>query len=150
MTAMFSHTTNIEIQFGDCDPAGIVYYPNYFRFFDNATAALLSAAFGMHKRGWLEHYGIAGIPMVDTGARFLRPSQFGDKVRIDSSITALGRSSLSIRHVLSNGGEAAVEATEKRVWAVRDAGGAIRSARLPDDVRRALGAADLNSERDAS
>ena len=39
---MFSNTTRIEIQFGDCDPAGIVYYPNYFRFFDNATAALLS------------------------------------------------------------------------------------------------------------
>src|SRR5690606_34431112 len=70
---MFSHTIKVEIQFGDCDPAGIVYYPNYFRFFDNATAAMLSAAFAMHKRNWLDHYGIAGIPMVDTGARFVRP-----------------------------------------------------------------------------
>jgi 4-hydroxybenzoyl-CoA thioesterase len=146
---MFSHTTDLEIQFGDCDPAGIVYYPNYFRFFDNATAALLSAALGMHKREWLERYGIAGIPMVDTGARFLRPSRFGDRVSIGSAITELGRSSFSIRHVLENGGAAAVEATEKRVWVVRDAGGAIRSAPLPDDVRRALVVADMNSERDA-
>lgn len=136
---MFSQSTSLEIQFGDCDPAGIVYYPNYFRFFDNATAALLSAALGMNKRGWLEHYGIAGIPMVDTGARFLRPSRFGDVVEIDSEITRLGRSSFSIRHVLNNGGEPAVEATEKRVWVVRDAGGAIRSAPLPEDLRKALG-----------
>ena len=76
---MFSNTTRVEIQFGDCDPAGIVYYPNYFRFFDNATAAMLTAAFGRNKRSWLAHYGIAGIPMVDTGARFLKPSRFGDQ-----------------------------------------------------------------------
>jgi 4-hydroxybenzoyl-CoA thioesterase len=139
MTAMFSNTTRIEIQFGDCDPAGIVYYPNYFRFFDNATAALLSAAFGMNKRGWLEKFGIAGIPMVDTGARFIKPSRFGDVVEIRSEITDMGRSSFSVRHLLSKDGQEAVEATEKRVWVVRDAAGEIRSAPLPDDVRKALG-----------
>jgi 4-hydroxybenzoyl-CoA thioesterase len=135
---MFRNTTRVEIQFGDCDPAGIVYYPNYFRFFDNATAALLSAAFGMNKRSWLEAHGIAGIPMVDTGARFTKPSRFGDVVEIVSAITDLGRSSFSVRHVLSNGGDVAVEATEKRVWVTKDEAGSIRSAPLPDDVRRVL------------
>lgn len=138
---MFTHTTKVEIQFGDCDPAGIVYYPNYFRFFDNATAAMLSAAFAMHKRNWLDHYGIAGIPMVDTGARFIRPSSFGDVVEIRSEITELGRSSFGVRHTLLRDGEAAIEAHEKRVWVVRDAAGGIRSAPLPDDVRKLLGAA---------
>ena len=136
---MFTRTTQVEIQFGDCDPAGIVYYPNYFRFFDNATAALVSAALGMNKRAWLEAYGIAGIPMVDTGANFVRPARFGDVVEIVSQITELGRSSFSVRHVLSNGGEVAVEASEKRVWVVKDAAGNIKSAPLPDDVRHVLG-----------
>ena len=136
---MFTNTTRVEIQFGDCDPAGIVYYPNYFRFFDNATAALVSAALGMNKRAWLEAYGIAGIPMVDTGANFVRPARFGDVVEIVSQITVLGRSSFSVRHVLSNGGEVAVEASEKRVWVVKDAAGNIKSAPLPDDVRHVLG-----------
>ncbi len=135
---MFSHVNRVEIQFGDCDPAGIVYYPNYFRYFDNATAALFSAAFGMNKRAWLDKYGIAGIPMVDTGARFIKPSRFGDVVEIRTTITEIGRSSFSVQHVLSKDGEAAVEAHEKRVWVVRDATGAIRSAPLPDDVRRVL------------
>jgi 4-hydroxybenzoyl-CoA thioesterase len=136
---MFTNTTRVEIQFGDCDPAGIVYYPNYFRFFDNATAALVSAALGMNKRAWLEAYGIAGIPMVDTGANFVRPARFGDVVEIRSEITELGRSSFSVRHVLSNGGEVAVEASEKRVWVVKDAAGNIKSAPLPDGVRHVLG-----------
>ena len=137
---MFTRTTQVEIQFGDCDPAGIVYYPNYFRFFDNATAALLSAAFAMHKRNWLEHYGIAGIPMVDTGARFIKPSRFGDVVDIRSEITELGRSSFSVKHTLFRDGETAIEAHEKRVWVVRDEQGGIRSAPLPEDVRQLLSA----------
>src|SRR5690606_23357185 len=135
---MFSRTTQVEIQFGDCDPAGIVYYPNYFRFFDNATAGLLSAALGMHKRNWLAHYGIAGIPMVDTGARFIRPSAFADIVEIRSEITELGRSSFSVKHTLFKDGEVAIEAHEQRVWVVRAEEGGIRSAPLPDDVRRVL------------
>lgn len=137
---MFTRTTQVEIQFGDCDPAGIVYYPNYFRFFDNATAGLLSAAFAMHKRNWLEHYGIVGIPMVDTGARFIKPSRFGDVVDIRSEITELGRSSFSVKHTLLRDGEVAIEAHEKRVWVVRDEQGGIRSAALPEDVRQKLGA----------
>ena len=137
---MFTRTTQVEIQFGDCDPAGIVYYPNYFRFFDNATAGLLSAALGMHKRNWLEHYGIAGIPMVDTGSRFIRPSSFGDVIDIRSEVTELGRSSFSVRHTVSREGEVCIEANEKRVWVVRDDAGGIRSAPLPDDVRRQLSA----------
>nr|WP_295886592.1 thioesterase family protein [uncultured Devosia sp.] len=137
---MFTRTTKVEIQFGDCDPAGIVYYPNYFRFFDNATAALLSAAFAMHKRNWLEHFGIAGIPMVDTGARFIKPSRFGDVVDICSEITELGRSSFSVKHTLLRDGEIAIEAHEKRVWVVRDEQGGIRSAPLPEDVRQKLSA----------
>jgi 4-hydroxybenzoyl-CoA thioesterase len=137
---MFARTTQVEIQFGDCDPAGIVYYPNYFRFFDNATAALLSAAFAMHKRNWLEHFGIAGIPMVDTGARFIKPSRFGDVVDIRSEITELGRSSFSVKHTLLRDGEIAIEAHEKRVWVVRDELGGIRSAPLPEDVRQLLSA----------
>ena len=137
---MFTRTVKVEIQFGDCDPAGIVYYPNYFRFFDNATAALLSAAFAMHKRNWLEHFGIAGIPMVDTGARFIKPSRFGDVVDIRSEITELGRSSFSVKHTLRRDGEIAIEAHEKRVWVVRDEQGGIRSAPLPEDVRQLLSA----------
>ncbi|HCO56184.1 MAG TPA: acyl-CoA thioesterase [Pelagibacterium sp.] len=138
---MFSNTSEVEIQFGDCDPAGIVYYPNYFRFFDNATAALLSAAFKMHKRHWIAHHGIVGIPMVDTGAKFSRPSRFGDVVEIRSEITDLGRSSFGVRHSLFNEGEIAIEAHEKRVWVGRDPQDSekIISLPIPDDVRAALG-----------
>lgn len=135
---MFSNSTSVAIQFGDCDPAGIVYYPNYFRMFDNATAALLSAAFGMNKRLWLEHYRIVGIPMVDTRAKFFIPSQFGDVIDIRSDVVELGRSSFSVRHQVLRGSDLAIEAHEKRVWVKHDSSGTIRSTPLPDDVRTRL------------
>ncbi len=137
---MFTHATTIEVQFGDCDPAGIVYYPTYFRYCDNATAALFAAALGRTKRDWLAAYGAAGIPMVDTGARFFAPSAFGDVLDIRSGITELGRSSFGVLHIISKDGATIAEVREKRVWVVRDAAGAIRPAPLPDDVRRVLGA----------
>jgi 4-hydroxybenzoyl-CoA thioesterase len=135
---MFSNTTKVEVQFGDCDPAGIVYYPNYFRFFDTATAALISAALGMNKRLWLDKFACAGIPMVDTGARFLAPNRFGDVIDIRSEITELGRSSFAVVHTVVRDGEIKIEAREKRVWAVRDEQGGITSAPVPDAVRAAL------------
>ena len=84
---MLSNSRQVEIEFGDCDPAGIVYYPNYFRMFDASTAHLFEAALGMKKIAWIKRFGILGIPMVDTGARFIKPSRFGDVVTITSTVT---------------------------------------------------------------
>ena len=138
---MFRTTRRIEIEFGDCDPAGIVYYPNYFRFFDDATAHLLEAALGLKKRDWLAKFDIVGIPMVDTGAKFVAPCRFGDEVVIDSEVAELGRSSFTILHRLTNGGTVAVEAREVRVLVRRDPDDPqrIRATPLPDDLRKALG-----------
>ena len=100
MSAPRTAIREVEIEFGDCDPAGIVFYPNYFRFFDAATAGLLFEALGIRKSGWLARFDVVGIPMVDTGARFLRPSRFGDVVRIETTVTTIGRSSFEVAHRL--------------------------------------------------
>ena len=72
---MFTHTRRIEIEFGDCDPAGIVYFPNYMRFFDDATAHLVSAALGMKKRDWVAANDIAGIPVVKIATAVTSPAR---------------------------------------------------------------------------
>lgn len=137
---MLVNTRSVEIEFGDCDPAGIVYYPNYFRMFDASTAHLFEAALGMKKIAWIRHFGIVGIPMVDTGAKFLRPSAFGDVVSIETTITELRRSSFVVGHRLFSGDALAVEAHEIRVWAGRDPDhpDRIKSRALPPEVVEAL------------
>jgi 4-hydroxybenzoyl-CoA thioesterase len=137
---MFVSRHEVHIEFGDCDPAGIVFYPNYFRYFDAATARLLQNATGLKKADLIRKYGIAGIPMVDTGANFKLPCRFGDVVTIESRVVEFGRSSFRVEHRLFHEGGLAVEAHEKRVWAERDPDDPeqIRPKAIPDEVKAAL------------
>lgn len=128
-----TNTTTVRIRWGDCDPAGIIFYPRYFEIFDNATAALFERALGITKFQMLSVYEFAGWPMVQTQARFLKPTRFGDDVTIDSSI-AFGRSSFEVEHHLRLGEDLCAECREKRVWIVRDAHNAIKSHPIPEAV----------------
>jgi 4-hydroxybenzoyl-CoA thioesterase len=116
---MFSNRRNVTIQWGECDPAGIVYYPRYFEMFDISTVALFRAAFGCSKYELLKRFGFDGFPMVNTGAEFFIPSKFGDEVVIDTRIERLGRSSFDIVHTLLRGDDMGIRAHEKRVWVAR-------------------------------
>jgi len=129
---LIAHRT-IQIEWGDCDPAGIVHYPRYFFYFDACTAGLFQRATGMKKAEMLAHYGIVGFPMVDTRARFLAPSRYGDEVLVESTITEFRRSSFDVRHRLNRDGTLAVECFETRVWAAADPDrpGAIKGQALP-------------------
>jgi 4-hydroxybenzoyl-CoA thioesterase len=130
----FSNSRKVRIEWGDCDPAGIIFYPRYFEIFDASTAALFERALGITKFKQLKQYDFAGYPLVRTRAKFIRPTRFGDDVVVDTTIS-FGRASFDIEHRLSRGGETCVECSEKRVWVVRDAAtGGIRSQAVPGEV----------------
>jgi 4-hydroxybenzoyl-CoA thioesterase len=137
---MLTANRRIEIQFGDCDPAGIIYFPNFYRFFDDATAHLISAALGMRKRDWIKQYGIVGIPVVNITTDFRAPSRYGDHVDIESTITKVGRASFGVHHRLHNGGTLAAESEETRVWVAPDPHDPDRflPTQIPDEVRAAM------------
>lgn len=120
----------IDIEWGDCDPAQIVYYPRYFSYFDACTTALFKKA-GLPKRQMLKTYRIVGIPLVDVRATFMAPSRFSDTVVVESEITEWRRSSFCVRHRLFNRGVLAVECLETRVWAALSATGLERIQGMP-------------------
>jgi len=128
-------TRNVRIEWGDCDPAGIVYFPRYFEYFDQCTAALFEAV-GYRKPELLAAFDIAGIPLVDARANFRMPSKFGDDVRILTSIPEWGRSSFKVHHRLMKDDALAVEGFETRVWAGHDPArpGGIRAKALPSEL----------------
>ena len=137
---MLVNKRSIHIEWGDCDPLGIVYFPRYFEFFDACTNALFERA-GLRKHEMLEKYKIGGIPLVEARARFLAPSSFGETVVVESNITEWGKSSFSVHHRLFKGEELAVEGFEKRVWVVRGSGGdkKIESQAIPREVIEKFG-----------
>lgn len=138
-----TNTVARRIQWGECDPAGIVYYPRYFEMFDGSTTAMFSTALGLTKYQMFETYKFAGYPMVDTRARFMIPTKFGDDVVIETTMTEAKRSSFNIQHQLKIGGQLAVECFETRVWIGRDPDdpSKIKSQPIPREVIERLSVA---------
>jgi 4-hydroxybenzoyl-CoA thioesterase len=103
------NSRKVRIEWGDCDPAGIVYFPRYFVFFDNCTAGMFEAI-GLRKPQLLKKFDVVGFPLVDVQARFMIPSSFGEDV--------------------------VIEATETRVFVAADPArpGGIRSCPIPQEL----------------
>jgi 4-hydroxybenzoyl-CoA thioesterase len=131
---MLTNSRKVRIEWGDCDPAGIIFYPRYFEIFDASTSALFERAMGMTKINLLRTFNFAGYPLARTRARFLKPTRFCDDVTVDTSVK-FGRASFEIEHRLSLKGETCVECSETRVWVVRDpASGDIKSHPIPKEI----------------
>ncbi len=131
----------LRISFGQCDPAGIVYYPNYFDMFNTSTEWMVCDALAVHPRDLMNRYGIFGLPIVDARNTYHRPSRNGDQVRIDSRVTEIGRSSFRVEHRLFiENGDLGVEGFEVRVWAGIDPANpaAIKGIPIPVAVRKHL------------
>ena len=129
----------VTVEWGDCDPAGIVYYPSYFRWCDQASHRLLAAAGVAHndsQGGWKE-----GTPLVAAECSFKRASQPGEKLIVESHVSRFGRSSFTITHVFRDEtGQIAAQGSETRIWA-KKAGDArsLEAVPIPEDVKKRLG-----------
>ena len=132
----FIYRRQLTVEWGQCDPAGIVFNPRFFEMFDASSWLLFEAALGVKPQELAAAYGIIGIALVDARANFLKPAKFGDAVEIASRVSEFRRSSFDVEHRLSVNGELAVEGQETRVWAVRDTADPekIATAAIPAEV----------------
>lgn len=126
----------LPIEWGDCDPAGIVFNPHFFEYFDMSTWRLVESVLGVAKQNLSAHFGIFSIPLVDARAEFKIPLKFGDRAEIESSIGEMRRSSFDVHHRIYKDGAIAVEGRETRVWTGYDPNNPerLRALPMPDDV----------------
>jgi len=136
---MLINRRKVYVEWGHCDPGGIVYFPRYFEYCDACTLALFEKA-GLFKPIMLKHYGIAGIPMVDVRATYHAPSQYGDTLMVESCIPEWGRSSFRVHHKLFNADVLAVEVFEKHAWVARttDVPTRFKAQTIPQEVKDAF------------
>jgi 4-hydroxybenzoyl-CoA thioesterase len=113
------HTSRFVVEFGDCDPAQIVFYPNYLRWMDAASLHFFRAAGVPPWRELEAQTGIIGTPIVDVAAKFLRPASYGDAIEIDTSITEWRGKSFVLAHRIRRGDDVLVEGREVRIFARR-------------------------------
>ncbi|HTS42573.1 MAG TPA: thioesterase family protein [Xanthobacteraceae bacterium] len=127
------------IAWGDCDSAGIVYYPRFFHFMDIAFQNLMRKA-GFGHRRLLEEFGVH-VPIVDAGAKFISPASFEDRLTVDAEIVHWGTKSFRVQYRGARDGVAVFEGYEARVWATVAPDGSITTSAIPQPFKDALAAA---------
>lgn len=131
-----------RVEFGDCDPARIVWFPNFFRWIDAASRHFFVEC-GVPP--WHETEaarGIIGTPLVDTHARFVKPASYGDTLHIHVQVSEWRDKSFVMRYRIERANpdgsaDLIMECEEVRIFAARrdDASGGIRAVPIPQDIR---------------
>ena len=139
----FTFRRRLTIEWGQCDPAGLVFNSRFFEIFDSSSWQLFEAALGVKPHELAGTFGILGVPLVDVRANFLKPIKFGDVVDSTSRVSEFRRSSFDVEHRLSVNGELAVDGSETRVWTARskDDPEKIGATAIPNDVIAKFGPA---------
>jgi 4-hydroxybenzoyl-CoA thioesterase len=136
---MKSHRHEVFIHWGDTDPAKIVFYPNYYKWFDESTLYLFeSVGFGWN--AMMEKFGAPGMPIVEAKANFLSPCRFGDRIVVESAVSEWKEKILKVSHTIYNGSVKSVEGYEIRAFVkpLPEEHGRIKAFPIPAEIRAAL------------
>jgi 4-hydroxybenzoyl-CoA thioesterase len=92
-------TTRITVRFGDCDPAGLVYYPVLFHYCHVAMEEFFAARCGV-EYARLVSGGRVGFPTVNARAEFFEPLVYGDVAEAEVWVSRVGRTSVTFEYRL--------------------------------------------------
>lgn len=124
-----------QVHWGDCDPAGIIFYPTYFRWIDAASWALFEqAGFGPK---WMREAHMA-MPLVSAECQFLAPAVHGDRCEVRSRIARFGGKSFVVAHdIVRSDGTPLAKAKETRVWGryVEGPGTPMKGHAITDEIK---------------
>ena len=125
----------VSIQFGDCDPAGIVFFPNYLRWMDAASLHFFMQCGVPPWRELVKTTGIIGTPLLEIHTRFLRPATYGETLEVHTRVEEWRPKVFIQHHRVLRGEELLCEGRETRAFCIREDGGRLRAVPVPEDIR---------------
>ncbi len=136
---MKTYRHGVNVHWGDTDPASIVFYPNYFSWFDQ-SARMLFESVQLDWNTLMARYGVPGLPIVEANARFIAPCRFRDQIVIESGIDTWHDKTFRVRHTVFNRDVACVEGFEVRVWSKPrpDDPARLKAHSIPPEIRAAF------------
>ena len=135
MPREITHTVHVE--FGDCDPARIVWFPNFFRWIDAASRNFFVQCGVPPWHALQTTHGIIGTPLVDTKVRFVATATYGDRLDIVVQVAEWRTKSFVQRYRVLRGDTLILECEEVRIFAGarEDGTPGIRAVAIPEDIR---------------
>jgi len=132
------YKAKITVEWAHCDAAGIVFYPHFYTWFDQATERLFSAN-ALSYAELDRDFNAPGMPLLETSAKYTNACRLGDKLSLESWVDEWARKTFVVKHTLTHSdGRPALEGFERRVWVQRsdDAAKGMRAVPVPEDVKR--------------
>ncbi len=130
-----------RVEFGDCDPARIVWFPNFFRWIDAASRHFFIQCGVPPWHETEKTSGLIGTPLVDTHARFVKTASYGDTLQIHTHVAEWREKSFVQRYQIQRENadgsvDLIMECDEVRIFAAhRENGQGIRAIPIPPDIK---------------
>lgn len=124
-----------RVIYGDTDQMGVVYYANYFRYFELSRSEFFRSLGGSYVE--LEKQGF-GLPVVEANARYRSPAKYDDVILIEVKLAELKRASMRFEYVVRREANRDDLVSGHTVHACIGPGG--KPTGLPPEVMRLLSA----------
>ena len=136
---MSARTTfhSVAVQFGDCDPAGIVFFPNFSRWMDAASLSFFMQCGVPPWRELVKTRGIVGTPLLEINTRFIKAVTYGETIEISTWIEEWREKVFVQMHRVKRGDDLICEGREVRAFVHRDPNDPdrLRAIPVPEDIR---------------
>ena len=127
----------VEVMFGDCDPAGIVFFPNVLKWMDASSLNFFVKCGVPTWRDLVKINGIIGTPLLEINTKFSRPATYGERLQIHTSVTEWRDKVFIHKHVVMRGDDVLCEGTETRAFCIRhpENPDRIKAIAVPEDIK---------------
>ena len=128
---------SVNVQFGDCDPGGIVFFPNFSRWMDAASLMFFTQCGVPPWRVLERERGIVGTPLLEINTKFLKTVTYGETIDISTHVEEWRAKVFIQIHRVTRGDDVVCEGREVRAFVKRDADNPdrLRAIPVPDDIR---------------
>jgi 4-hydroxybenzoyl-CoA thioesterase len=135
-------TYSVDVTFGDCDPAGIVFFPNFSRWMDSASLAFFMQCGVAPWRELAKTRGIIGTPLLEINTKFHKAATYGERLVVTTHVEEWRAKVFvqihRITRARTDGGDDPIcEGREVRAFVKRDEHDPdrLRAIPVPEDIR---------------
>lgn len=122
---------DLRVNWGDTDKAGIVYYPNFFKWFDIAGHQFFREC-GLAPAYLEKEYNII-VPLLDAQCTFKKPLLYDDVITIHTAVEEVNNKTIKLNHEIVRGDTKVAQGYEIRGW-VKQMGETIKAVQIPEDI----------------
>jgi 4-hydroxybenzoyl-CoA thioesterase len=124
------------LHWSECDPAGVIFFPNYACWMVEGVNSMF-LAFGVDPNGQSPNGDRRGLPSKGFVTRFHAPAVLHDRLIHEVNVTRIGSKSIEFQHRFLREDQCLADATETRVWVEISRDG-MKAKEVPSEIRTEL------------